>query len=130
MFLHVKITCNQWSFSPIFIDVGCMNFFIKTLIIMSISSNIYRPNVCDPLCSYISLINNSIDLMTPYWFTLSIMYANIWINLSRINLTHSTDRVISLFDAKLHHVAYKKSLMRTSCGGLPCTHYLSFMGDS
>ena len=45
-------------------------FFIKTLVIMSISTNIYRPNVCDPLGPYISLVNNSIDQITPYWSTL------------------------------------------------------------
>ena len=36
-------------------------FFIKTLIIMSISTNIHRPYVCDPLGSYISLVNKFID---------------------------------------------------------------------
>ena len=34
---------------------------------MSISTKIYRPYVCDPLGSYISLVNNSIDLIMPYW---------------------------------------------------------------
>ena len=41
-------------------------FFIKTLIIMSISTNIHRPYVCDPLGPYISLVDNSIDQITPY----------------------------------------------------------------
>ena len=36
-------------------------FFIKTLIIISISNNIHRPYVCDPLGPYISLVNNSMD---------------------------------------------------------------------
>ena len=45
-------------------------FFIKTLIIMSISNNIYRPYVCDPLGLYISLVNTSIDQIIPYWSTL------------------------------------------------------------
>ena len=45
-------------------------FFIKTYIIMSISTNIHRPYVCDPLGPYISLVNNSIDQITPYWLTL------------------------------------------------------------
>ena len=46
-------------------------FFIKTHIIMSISTNIHRPYVCEPLGSYISLVNNSIDPITPYWSTFS-----------------------------------------------------------
>ena len=45
-------------------------FFIKTLIIMSISTNIHRLYVCDPLGPYISLVNNSIDQITPYWSTI------------------------------------------------------------
>ena len=45
-------------------------FFIKTLIIMYISTNIYRLYVCDPLGPYISLVNNSIDQITPYLSTL------------------------------------------------------------
>ena len=36
-------------------------FFIKALIIMSISTNIHRPYVCDLLGPYISLVNNSIE---------------------------------------------------------------------
>ena len=42
-------------------------FFIKALIIKSISSDIHRPYACDPLGPYISLVNNSIDPITPYW---------------------------------------------------------------
>ena len=45
-------------------------FFIKTLIIIFISTNIHRPYVCDPLGPYISLVNNSIDPITPNWSTL------------------------------------------------------------
>ena len=45
-------------------------FFIKTLIIKFISTNIHRPYVCDPLGPYISLVNNSIGPITPYWSTL------------------------------------------------------------
>ena len=44
-------------------------FCIKTLIIISISTNIHKPYVCDPLGPYISLVNNSIDQRTPYWST-------------------------------------------------------------
>ena len=55
---------------PLFIDIWYDVFFIKTLIIMSISTNIYKPYVCDPLGPYISLVNNSIDQITPYWPTL------------------------------------------------------------
>ena len=55
---------------PLFIDIWNEVFFIKTLIIMSISTNIHRHYVCDPLGPYISLVNNSIDQITPYWSTL------------------------------------------------------------
>ena len=51
---------------PLFIDIWYEVFFIKTLIIMFISTNIYKPYVCDPLGPYISLVNNSIDQITPY----------------------------------------------------------------
>ena len=54
---------------PIYRHLLC-RFFIKTLIIMSISTNIHRPCVCDPLGLYISLVNNSIDQITPYWLTI------------------------------------------------------------
>ena len=37
---------------------------------MSISTNINRPYVCDPLGLYLSLVNNSIDQITLYWSTL------------------------------------------------------------
>ena len=40
------------------------------LMIMSISTNIHRHYVCDPLGPYISLVNNYIDQITPYWSTL------------------------------------------------------------
>ena len=55
---------------PLFIDIWYEVFFIKTLIILSISTNIHRPYMCDPLGPYISLVNNSIDQITPYWSTL------------------------------------------------------------
>ena len=41
-------------------------FFMKTLIIIFILTNIHRPYVCDPLGPYISLVNNSIDPIIPY----------------------------------------------------------------
>ena len=37
---------------------------------MSISTNIHRPYVCDPLGIYILLFNNYIDKIKPYWSTL------------------------------------------------------------
>ena len=37
---------------------------------MSISTNMYRPYVCDPLGLYISLVNNSIGVIILYWSTL------------------------------------------------------------
>ena len=55
---------------PLFIDIWNEIFFIKTLIIMSISTNIHKPYVCDPLGPYISLVNNYIDQITLYWSTL------------------------------------------------------------
>ena len=55
---------------PLFIDIWYEVFFIKTLIIMFISTNIHRPYVCDPRGPYISLVNNSIDQITHYWSTL------------------------------------------------------------
>ena len=53
---------------PIYIHLIC-EFFIKILIIISISTNIYRSSVCDPLGPDISLVNNFIDQITPYWST-------------------------------------------------------------
>ena len=44
---------------------------------MSISTNIYRPYVCDPLGQYISLVKNYINQITPYWSTLIIIHINI-----------------------------------------------------
>ena len=55
---------------PLLIDIWYKIFFIKTLIIMFISTNVHKPYVCDPLGIYISLVNNSIDEITPYWSTL------------------------------------------------------------
>ena len=49
---------------PIYRHLVC-GFLIKTPIIMSISTNIYRPYVYDPLGSYISLANNSIEQIIP-----------------------------------------------------------------
>ena len=37
---------------------------------MSISTNIQRPCVCEYLGPYISLVNNSIGPIIPYWSTL------------------------------------------------------------
>ena len=45
-------------------------FFVKIVIIMSISTNIHRTYVCDPLDLYISLVNNSLEKRIPYWSTL------------------------------------------------------------
>ena len=53
----------------IYRDLVC-GFFIKTLIIIFIFTNIRRPYVCDPLDEYISLVNNSIDQITSFWLTL------------------------------------------------------------
>ena len=55
---------------PLFIDIWYEVFFIKFYIIMSKSTNIHRPYVCDPLGPYLSLVNNSIDQITTYWLTL------------------------------------------------------------
>ena len=61
------LSCGHYP--PIDRHLVC-EFFIKTLIIMSISTNIHRPYVCDPLSPYISLVNNSMLQITPYWLTL------------------------------------------------------------
>ena len=68
-----------WSFSPFYRYLVYV-FFIKTLIIMSISNNNNRPYVCDPLGPYISLVNNAIGPITPYWSTLLIIHVDIYIN--------------------------------------------------
>ena len=52
-------------------------FFIKTLIIMSISTNIHRLYVGDPLGSYISLVNNYIGPKTPYFQPQLIIHIKI-----------------------------------------------------
>ena len=63
---------------PLFIDIWNEVFFIKTLIIMSISTNIHKPYVCDPQGPYISLVKNFIDQITPYWSTLiNYLYPHI-----------------------------------------------------
>ena len=61
------LSCGR-SF-PIYRHLVC-KFFIKILIIISISTNIYKPYMCDPLGSYISLINKYASPITPYWSTL------------------------------------------------------------
>ena len=53
---------------PIYKHLVC-GFFIKTLIKMSISTNIHRLYMCNPLGPYITLVNNSMDPITPYWST-------------------------------------------------------------
>ena len=54
------LSCGR---SPFIYRYLVYRFFIKTLIIMSITINIYRPFVSDPLGLYISLVNNSIDII-------------------------------------------------------------------
>ena len=64
--------------SPTIYKYLVCRFFIKTLIFMSISTNIHRPYVCDPLGPYISLVNMSIDRIAPDWLTLiKYPYQNI-----------------------------------------------------
>ena len=47
--------------SPLIYKLLVYKFFIKTLTIMSISTNIDIPYLCDPLGPYISLVNKYID---------------------------------------------------------------------
>ena len=61
------LSCGR---SPPFYKHFVCGFSIKILIIMSISINIHGPYVCEPLGPYVSLVNNSIDQITPYWSTL------------------------------------------------------------
>ena len=51
---------------PIYRYLVC-DFLIKTLIIISISTNMHRLDVCVPIGSYISLVSKSIDSITYYW---------------------------------------------------------------
>ena len=67
------------GYSPPIYRHSVCEFFIKTFIIMSISTNTHRPYVCDLLGPYISLVNNSIDQITPYRSTL-INYPNLHID--------------------------------------------------
>ena len=55
---------------PQFVNIWYEVLSKKTLIIMSISTNIYKPYVYDPLGQYISLFNNSMDQIKPPWSTL------------------------------------------------------------
>ena len=57
----------SYSHSPFIYRHLVYEIFRKTLIILSISTNIYRPYTCDPLGSYISLVYNSIDQIISYW---------------------------------------------------------------
>ena len=61
------LSCDR---SPPIYKYFLHRFFIKTLIIMSISTNIPRPYVCDPFGPYISLVNNYLDNIISYWLTL------------------------------------------------------------
>ena len=56
-----------WDFLPLFKNIWYVNIFIKTLKIISISTNIYRPYVCDPLGPYISRVYYCIEKIIPYW---------------------------------------------------------------
>ena len=66
-------TFSCGHFPLIYRHLAC-RFFMKTLIIISIFPNIYRPYVCDPLSLYISLVNNYTGLITPYWSILINYY--------------------------------------------------------
>ena len=62
---------------PIYKHCVC-GFFINTLIIVSISTNIYRTYECDLLGPYISLVNNFVDVIPPYWSTfINYLYQHI-----------------------------------------------------
>ena len=53
---------------PIYTHLVCI-VSTKTLINMSISMNIHRPYLCEPLGSYISQVNDSKDLIISYCST-------------------------------------------------------------
>ena len=64
------LSCDY--FPPIYKHLIC-GFFINTLIIVSISTNIDRPYECDPLGPY-----NFIDVITSYWSTfINYLYQHI-----------------------------------------------------
>ena len=79
-------------------------FVINTLIIISISTNIHRPDVCDPLSSYISLVNKSIGLITPHWS-------------SFINYPHRTYNLIKDQFNPINRLSYQP----VGCQATPCT---------
>ena len=69
------LTCDHSH--PIYKHLVC-GFFIKTVIIMSISINIHRPYICDPLGPYVSLVNNIIYPIPPYQLVLvNYLHQNI-----------------------------------------------------
>ena len=69
------LSCGR---SPLIYENLVCEVFIKTFIIISIFIKIHRPYVCDPLGSYISLVNNSIGPITPYWLILiNYLYQHI-----------------------------------------------------
>ena len=70
----VTLSCGR---SPPIYRYFIYEFFIKILIIIFISTNIYTPYGCDPLGQYITLVNNSIDPITPFCQYLLIIYINI-----------------------------------------------------
>ena len=56
----------RWGHSPpIYRHLVC-ELFIKILINMSLSINVYKSYVYDHLSLYISLVNNSVDPKKPY----------------------------------------------------------------
>ena len=61
------LSCGR---SPLIYRHLVCEFFIKSLINISIFANIHKPSMCDPIGPYISLVNNSIGPTTPYWSTL------------------------------------------------------------
>ena len=59
---------------------------------MYISTNIHRPYVCNLLGPYISLVNHSIDQITPYWLTL-INYSHQHVDLLSKDRFNPIDRL-------------------------------------
>ena len=98
----VTFSCGH---SPLIYRHLVCKFFIKIIIFMSISTNIHRPYVCDPIGPYISLVNNSINQITPYWSTL-------------INYQHSQiDQLIKYWFNRINRL----SCQPVGCQATPCT---------
>ena len=66
-FYKACIGTLSYSYSSLIYRHLVCEIFTKTIIITSLSSNIHRLYVCDPLGPYILLVNNSIETLILNW---------------------------------------------------------------